>query len=51
VVFPTLRVEHFQEEASGLGLRENLDLIEEIRAKANLRALTYREAVARLYNC
>ncbi|RZR72125.1 hypothetical protein BHM03_00010435 [Ensete ventricosum] len=50
VVFPTLRVKHFEEEALGLGLRENLDLIEELRAEVHLRALTYRKDVARLYN-
>ncbi|RRT43439.1 hypothetical protein B296_00051132 [Ensete ventricosum] len=36
VVFPTLRVEHFEEKASRFSLRENLDLIEELRPEAHL---------------
>ncbi|RRT32095.1 hypothetical protein B296_00058935 [Ensete ventricosum] len=50
VIFPTLRIEHFEQEASGLGLKENVDLIEELRAKAHQRALTYQKVIARLYN-
>ncbi|RRT75798.1 hypothetical protein B296_00017857, partial [Ensete ventricosum] len=36
--------------SSNIQLRENLDLLEEKRAEAHLRELTYRKAVARLYN-
>ncbi|RRT34364.1 hypothetical protein B296_00058974 [Ensete ventricosum] len=38
------------EEASSQQLRENLDLLEEKRADAHLRTLTYKKAVTRLYN-
>ncbi|RZR82610.1 hypothetical protein BHM03_00009062 [Ensete ventricosum] len=41
VVFPILRVEHFEPEASEAGLRENLDLFEEVRVEFHLRALIY----------
>ncbi|RWW47673.1 hypothetical protein BHE74_00046313, partial [Ensete ventricosum] len=50
VVFPTLRVQTHGEEASNQQLRENLDLLEEKRADAHLRALAYRRAVTKLYN-
>ncbi|RRT31985.1 hypothetical protein B296_00049653 [Ensete ventricosum] len=50
VVFPTLRVHTHGEEASHQQLRENLDLLEEKRADAHLRALAYRRAVTKLYN-
>ncbi|RWV78714.1 hypothetical protein BHE74_00013186, partial [Ensete ventricosum] len=50
VVFPTLRIENFTPEASEIGLRENLDLLEERRAKAHLKTLHYHRVVARLYN-
>ncbi|RRT55966.1 hypothetical protein B296_00008874, partial [Ensete ventricosum] len=50
VVFPTLQIEHFEQEASVLALRENLDLIEELRAEAHLQAFTYQKSIARLYN-
>ncbi|RRT32249.1 hypothetical protein B296_00053383, partial [Ensete ventricosum] len=50
LVFPTLRVQTHGEEASHQQLRENLDLLEEKRADAHLRALAYRRAVTKLYN-
>ncbi|RZS27719.1 hypothetical protein BHM03_00061241, partial [Ensete ventricosum] len=45
VVFQTQRDEEFNQQ-----LRENLDLREEKRADAHLRALAYRRAVTKLYN-
>ncbi|RRT31579.1 hypothetical protein B296_00047185 [Ensete ventricosum] len=50
VIFPTLRVQTQCEEESNQQLRENLDLLEEKRADAHLRALVYRRAVTKLYN-
>ncbi|RWW26881.1 hypothetical protein GW17_00008716 [Ensete ventricosum] len=49
-VFPTLRVEHYEERASEEGLCYNLDQMEEQRARAHMRMLAYKNAVARLYN-
>ncbi|RRT82991.1 hypothetical protein B296_00010396, partial [Ensete ventricosum] len=51
VVYPTLRVEMHDEEASSKQLCENLDLLEEKRADAHMRTLAYKKAVAKLYNC
>ncbi|RWW19930.1 hypothetical protein BHE74_00006073 [Ensete ventricosum] len=51
VVYPTFRVESYEESSSSDRLRENLDFLEEQRAEAHLRALTYKKVVARLYNC
>ncbi|RRT35536.1 hypothetical protein B296_00058840, partial [Ensete ventricosum] len=50
VVFPTLRIQMHDEEASNQQLHENLDLLEEKRAEAHLRTLSYKKAIARLYN-
>ncbi|RWW16202.1 hypothetical protein GW17_00019919 [Ensete ventricosum] len=50
VVFPTLRVKNFTAEMLEAGLRENLDMLKERRAKAHLKTLHYQRAVARLYN-
>ncbi|RRT77819.1 hypothetical protein B296_00023602, partial [Ensete ventricosum] len=50
VVFPTLWVKCFEEEALGKRLWENLDLFKERRAEAHLRTLTYKKVIARLYN-
>ncbi|RZS27544.1 hypothetical protein BHM03_00061042, partial [Ensete ventricosum] len=50
VVFPTLRVQTQHQEESDQQLRTSLDLLEEKRADAHLRALAYRRAVARIYN-
>ncbi|RWW41987.1 hypothetical protein BHE74_00052494 [Ensete ventricosum] len=50
VVYPTPRVESYEEQASYKKLWENLDLLEERRAKVHLKALTYKKAIAKLYN-
>ncbi|RRT51201.1 hypothetical protein B296_00040034 [Ensete ventricosum] len=50
MVFPTLRVEHYKSATSDAQLHENLDLLEEKCVEARLRELTYKKAVARLYN-
>ncbi|RWW20711.1 hypothetical protein GW17_00015161 [Ensete ventricosum] len=50
VVFSTLRVENYEEGILEEGLRANLDLVKERRVEAHLRALAYKNAVARLYN-
>ncbi|RRT84163.1 hypothetical protein B296_00004034 [Ensete ventricosum] len=46
----TLRVENYEEGTLEKGLQSNLDQIEEQRVDAHLRALTYKNVVARLYN-
>ncbi|RZS22272.1 hypothetical protein BHM03_00055021 [Ensete ventricosum] len=50
VVYPTFRVESYEESESSNRLRENLNLLEERRAEAHLWALTYRKVVTRLYD-
>ncbi|RWW02593.1 hypothetical protein GW17_00034312 [Ensete ventricosum] len=45
-----LIIENFTPEASEVGLRENLDMLEERKAKAHLKNLHYQRAVAQLYN-
>ncbi|RRT36376.1 hypothetical protein B296_00053299 [Ensete ventricosum] len=50
MVFPTLRVEHYESATSDAQLRENLDLLEEKCAEAHLRELTYKKVIVRLYN-
>ncbi|XP_064979374.1 uncharacterized protein LOC135620371 [Musa acuminata AAA Group] len=50
VAIATLRTEDFDERASDEGLRANLDMLEERRAEAHLKALSYKKAVARVYN-
>ncbi|RRT79573.1 hypothetical protein B296_00010843 [Ensete ventricosum] len=50
MVFPTLRVEHYESATLDAQLRENLDLLEEKCVEAHLRKLTYKKAVVRLYN-
>ncbi|RWV91169.1 hypothetical protein GW17_00046566 [Ensete ventricosum] len=50
IVFPTLQVESFKEEASERGLCENLDFIKEHRAEAHLQTLVYRKAMTKIYN-
>ncbi|RWW31785.1 hypothetical protein GW17_00003578 [Ensete ventricosum] len=47
---PTLRVESYEESSSFDQLRENLDFLKKQRVEPHLRALTYKKAVARLYN-
>ncbi|RRT75379.1 hypothetical protein B296_00009499 [Ensete ventricosum] len=50
LVFPTLRIQTHDEEASNQQLCENLDLLEKKQADVDLRTLAYRRAVAKLYN-
>ncbi|RWW70579.1 hypothetical protein BHE74_00021739 [Ensete ventricosum] len=50
MIFPTLRVEHYEKGTSDAQLRENLDFLEEKCTEAHLRKLTYTKAIARLYN-
>ncbi|XP_065049760.1 uncharacterized protein LOC135679707 [Musa acuminata AAA Group] len=50
VVFPTPRVEEYDEGTSAQGLRAGLDLIEERRANTHLRDFSYKRAVAWVYN-
>ncbi|XP_064966523.1 uncharacterized protein LOC135613430 [Musa acuminata AAA Group] len=50
VAVPTPRTAGYGEEASGEGLRSNLDLLEERRADAHRKSLSYKTAVARVYN-
>ncbi|XP_065023204.1 uncharacterized protein LOC135649035 [Musa acuminata AAA Group] len=50
VAVPTPRTAGYGEEASGEGLRSNLDLLEERRADAYRKTLSYKRAVARVYN-
>ncbi|XP_065050213.1 uncharacterized protein LOC135680155 [Musa acuminata AAA Group] len=50
VAIATFRTRSYDEEASGEGLRADLDLLEERRADAHVRALSYKRAVARVYN-
>ncbi|RRT53858.1 hypothetical protein B296_00019787 [Ensete ventricosum] len=50
MIFSTLRIEHYERATSDTQLRENLDLLEEKRIEAHLYELTYKKAVARLYN-
>ncbi|RZS24838.1 hypothetical protein BHM03_00057953 [Ensete ventricosum] len=50
MVFPTFRIKHYEKDISDAQLRENLDMLEEKRAEAHLRELTYKKAIAKLYN-
>lgn len=50
VVFPTPQVEIFDGATSKSGLHASLDLVEERRANVHLHALSYKNAIARLYN-
>ncbi|RWV91179.1 hypothetical protein BHE74_00022281 [Ensete ventricosum] len=50
MVFSTLRTKHYEKDTSDTQLRENLNLLEERRVEAHLWELTYKKAVARLYN-
>ncbi|GLT32922.1 hypothetical protein SLA2020_075520 [Shorea laevis] len=47
---PSLRVSHFDEVRNGALLKENLDLLDEVRNQARLRTLAYKQRVANLYN-
>ncbi|XP_009389876.1 uncharacterized protein LOC103976409 [Musa acuminata AAA Group] len=50
VTIATLRTKSYDEGTSDEGLRAALDLLEERRADAHIRALSYKRAVARVYN-
>nr|XP_009383140.1 PREDICTED: uncharacterized protein LOC103970956 [Musa acuminata subsp. malaccensis] len=50
MIFPTLRTASYDEQVSTQGLRADLDLLEERRANAHLKDLSYKRAVARIYN-
>ncbi|RWW25212.1 hypothetical protein BHE74_00027232 [Ensete ventricosum] len=50
VVYPTFRVEFYEESTLSDRLRDNLDLLEERRAATHLRALEYKKPIAKLYN-
>ncbi|GKV01681.1 hypothetical protein SLEP1_g14220 [Rubroshorea leprosula] len=47
---PSFRVTHFDEERNGQLLRENLDLLAEVREEARLRTLVYKQKLANFYN-
>ena len=51
MVFLTLRTSNYEQEGFEKGLRANLDLLEERRAKAHLNTLAYKKAMTRIYNC
>ncbi|XP_064946978.1 uncharacterized protein LOC135597654 isoform X1 [Musa acuminata AAA Group] len=50
VAIATLRTRSYDEEVSNEGLRVSLNVLEERRADAHLKALSYQRAVARVYN-
>ncbi|XP_064983502.1 uncharacterized protein LOC135623960 [Musa acuminata AAA Group] len=50
VAITTFRTKGYDEGASEEGLRTALDLLEERRADAHIRALSYKRAIARVYN-
>ena len=50
MVFPTLRISNYERGHLEEGLRANLDLLEERRAMAHLRALAYKNVTIRIYN-
>ncbi|GKV53644.1 hypothetical protein SLEP1_g60161, partial [Rubroshorea leprosula] len=47
---PSFRVTHFDEARNGQLLRENLDLLAEVREEARLRTLVYKQKLANFYN-
>ncbi|GKU93221.1 hypothetical protein SLEP1_g6829 [Rubroshorea leprosula] len=47
---PSFRVIHFDEGRNGQLLRENLDLLAEVREEARLRTLVYKQKLANFYN-
>ncbi|RWW80801.1 hypothetical protein BHE74_00010840 [Ensete ventricosum] len=50
MVFPTIKTEYYEKDASDAQQCENLDLLEERRAEAHLQELIYKKVIARLYN-
>ncbi|GLU06784.1 hypothetical protein SLE2022_237810 [Rubroshorea leprosula] len=47
---PSFQVTHFDEGRNGQLLRENLDLLAEVREEARLRTLVYKQKLANFYN-
>ncbi|KAK2998164.1 hypothetical protein RJ639_025670 [Escallonia herrerae] len=47
---PTIRALHFSELNNDVGLRANLDLVEEARTQAHVRSVIVKQRVARYYN-
>ncbi|GKV47203.1 hypothetical protein SLEP1_g54121 [Rubroshorea leprosula] len=47
---PSFPVTHFDEERNGQLLRENLDLLVEVREEARLQTLIYKQKLANFYN-
>ncbi|KAK3023914.1 hypothetical protein RJ639_043457 [Escallonia herrerae] len=47
---PTIRALHFSELNNNVGLRANLDLVEEARTQAHIRSVIVKQRVARYYN-
>ncbi|KAK2996170.1 hypothetical protein RJ639_029539 [Escallonia herrerae] len=47
---PTIRALHFSELNNNVGLRANLDLVEEARTQAHIRSFIVKQRVARYYN-
>ncbi|KAK2997639.1 hypothetical protein RJ639_026632 [Escallonia herrerae] len=47
---PTIRALHFSELNNDVGLRSNLDLVEEARTQAHIRSVIVKQRVARYYN-
>ncbi|GKV40237.1 hypothetical protein SLEP1_g47906 [Rubroshorea leprosula] len=47
---PSFRVTHFDEGRNGQLLRENLDLLDDLREEARLRTLVYKQKIANFYN-
>ncbi|GKV48101.1 hypothetical protein SLEP1_g54937 [Rubroshorea leprosula] len=47
---PSFRVTHFDERRNGQLLRENLDLLDDLRKEARLRTLVYKQKIANFYN-
>ncbi|GKV44660.1 hypothetical protein SLEP1_g51822 [Rubroshorea leprosula] len=46
----SFRVTHFDEGRNGQLLRENLDLLDEVREEARLQTLVYKQKIANFYN-
>ncbi|GKV06375.1 hypothetical protein SLEP1_g18276 [Rubroshorea leprosula] len=47
---PSLRVSYFDSTRNDLPLREDLDLLDEVREQARLRTIAYKQKIANFYN-
>ncbi|GKV34728.1 hypothetical protein SLEP1_g43074 [Rubroshorea leprosula] len=47
---PSFKVTHFDEGRNGQLLRENLDLLDEVRKEARLQTLVYKQKITNFYN-